>query len=82
MYAWSRGLLHRAKLDNNDALKNWAETFEKSIVQTIEEGKKAQATYEEFSEFCEEKSKEMNHEIKTAEAAAEDLEATDRKSVV
>jgi len=39
MYAWSRGLLHRAKLDNNDALKNWAETFEKSIVQTIEEGK-------------------------------------------
>jgi len=39
MYAWSRGLLHRAKLDENTELKNWAETFERSIVQTIEEGK-------------------------------------------
>ena len=38
MYAWSRGLLHRAKLDNNAELKNWCETFERVIVETIESG--------------------------------------------
>lgn len=39
MFAWTRGLLHRAKLDNNDALKQFCETLEASIIQTIEEGK-------------------------------------------
>ena len=39
MFAWTRGLLHRAKLDNNDELKTFCETLERSIIQTIEEGK-------------------------------------------
>merc|ERR1712183_591625 len=39
MFAWTRGLLHRAKLDNNAELKNFCETLERSIIQTIEEGK-------------------------------------------
>lgn len=39
MFAWTRGLLHRAKLDNNEELKNFCETMERSIIQTIEEGK-------------------------------------------
>jgi len=39
MYAWTRGLLHRAKLDNNDKLKHFCETLEASIIQTVEEGK-------------------------------------------
>ena len=38
MYAWTRGLLHRAKLDNNAELKNWCETFERVIIETIEAG--------------------------------------------
>lgn len=38
MYAWTRGLLHRAKLDNNAELKNFCEVMEKSIVDTIEAG--------------------------------------------
>lgn len=38
IFAWTRGLLHRAKLDNNDALKNFAETLEKVCVETIEDG--------------------------------------------
>jgi isocitrate dehydrogenase len=38
IFAWTRGLLHRAKLDNNDALKNFAETLEKVCVDTIEAG--------------------------------------------
>ena len=39
MFAWTRGLLHRAKLDSNAELKNFCEVMEASIIQTIEEGK-------------------------------------------
>ena len=38
MFAWTRGLLHRAKLDSNDALKNFCEALERVIVETIEAG--------------------------------------------
>merc|ERR1711861_97179 len=33
MFAWTRGLLHRAKLDNHEALKNWCETLERVIIE-------------------------------------------------
>ncbi|MGE0007951.1 MAG: NADP-dependent isocitrate dehydrogenase [Parvibaculaceae bacterium] len=39
IFAWSRGLAHRAKLDGNDALKRFAGTLEKVTVATIESGK-------------------------------------------
>jgi isocitrate dehydrogenase len=32
MYAWTRGLLQRAKIDNNADLKNFCETLERVIV--------------------------------------------------
>jgi len=38
IFAWSRGLLHRAKLDGNEELKNFAETLEKVCVATVEGG--------------------------------------------
>lgn len=38
IFAWTQGLLHRAKLDNNELLKNFAETLEKVCVDTIEAG--------------------------------------------
>lgn len=38
IFAWTRGLLHRAKLDNNVPLKNFAETLEKVCIDTIESG--------------------------------------------
>jgi len=38
IFAWTRGLAHRAKLDNNDALKNFADTLEKVCVDTVESG--------------------------------------------
>ncbi|XP_065362315.1 isocitrate dehydrogenase [NADP] cytoplasmic isoform X2 [Calliphora vicina] len=38
IFAWTRGLLHRAKLDNNTELKKFAETLEKVCVDTIEAG--------------------------------------------
>jgi isocitrate dehydrogenase len=39
IFAWSRGLAHRAKLDNNEALKKFAHTLEEVTVATIESGK-------------------------------------------
>ncbi|XP_076243123.1 isocitrate dehydrogenase [NADP] cytoplasmic [Calliopsis andreniformis] len=38
IFAWTRGLLHRAKLDNNAELKRFAETLESVCVNTIESG--------------------------------------------
>ena len=39
IFAWTRGLAHRAKLDGNDELAKFATTLEKVTVDTIEEGK-------------------------------------------
>jgi isocitrate dehydrogenase len=39
IFAWSRGLAHRGKLDKNDDLIKFAETLEKACVETIEDGK-------------------------------------------
>ena len=39
IYAWTRGLLHRAKLDNNAELKKYCETLESAIIETVEQGK-------------------------------------------
>jgi len=38
IFAWSRGLKHRAKLDGNDALNTFAETLERVCVETVEDG--------------------------------------------
>ncbi|MCR9214688.1 MAG: NADP-dependent isocitrate dehydrogenase [Proteobacteria bacterium] len=38
IFAWTRGLLHRAKLDNNDALRDFANSVEKVCVATVEGG--------------------------------------------
>ena len=39
IYAWTRGLAHRGKLDGNDALINFANTLEQVCVATVESGK-------------------------------------------
>jgi isocitrate dehydrogenase len=39
IFAWTRGLQHRAKLDANDALMRFATTLETVTVATIEQGK-------------------------------------------
>ena len=38
IFAWTRGLLHRAKLDGNAELKAFAETLEKVCIDTVEAG--------------------------------------------
>ena len=38
IFAWTGGLKHRAKLDDNAALLNFAQTLEKVTVQAVEDG--------------------------------------------
>jgi len=38
IYAWTRGLTHRAKLDDDEALAKFAATLEKVTVATVESG--------------------------------------------
>jgi isocitrate dehydrogenase len=38
IYAWTRGLAHRAKLDNNPELAKFTSTLEKVVVDTVEAG--------------------------------------------
>merc|ERR1719473_1069441 len=47
----------------------------------IKEGEAAQKIYDEFSEWCEEESKNLQFEIKTGKATAAELSATIEKAV-
>jgi len=38
IFAWTRGLAHRAKLDNNQELQNFVQILEKVCVDTVESG--------------------------------------------
>jgi isocitrate dehydrogenase len=38
IFAWTRGLLHRAKLDNNEELTHWCNTLERVVIETVENG--------------------------------------------
>merc|ERR1719316_586089 len=42
----------------------------------ITEGKDAQKVYDEFAEFCEDRSRELGFEIKSGKSSKKDLEAT------
>ncbi|TNF40276.1 MAG: NADP-dependent isocitrate dehydrogenase, partial [Bacteroidetes bacterium] len=39
IFAWTRGLAFRGKLDNNEALVNFANSLEEVCVETVESGK-------------------------------------------
>jgi isocitrate dehydrogenase len=39
IFAWTRGLAHRAKLDSNNELAQFCETLEQVCIQTVEQGK-------------------------------------------
>jgi len=38
IFAWTRGLLHRAKLDQNKELENFCNALEASVIETVESG--------------------------------------------
>merc|ERR1719387_10009 len=65
------------------AQKNMVNPIEKVIEmigdlqqKVIGEGEAAQKTYDEFAEWCEDQSKDLGFEIKTAKSEVEDLQAT------
>jgi isocitrate dehydrogenase len=39
IFAWTQGLAHRAKLDNNPELAKFCATLEQVCIQTVEQGK-------------------------------------------
>merc|ERR1719181_7424 len=39
IFAWTRGLMHRAKLDKNEALHNWCVACQAAVIETVESGK-------------------------------------------
>jgi isocitrate dehydrogenase len=39
IFAWTRGLAHRAKLDNNPALQQFCDNLERACIETVESGK-------------------------------------------
>jgi isocitrate dehydrogenase len=39
IFAWTRGLDHRGKLDNNQELVNFCQTLERVCIDTVESGK-------------------------------------------
>ena len=39
IFAWTRGLAHRGKLDNTPAVTQFAETLERVCIETVEQGK-------------------------------------------
>ena len=38
IFAWTRGLAHRAKLDNNAQLANFSTALERTVIDTVEAG--------------------------------------------
>ena len=38
IFAWTRGLAHRGKLDGNDKLIEFADTLENVVIETVESG--------------------------------------------
>jgi len=38
IFAWTRGLMHRGKLDGNQALITFAETLEDVVIKSVEAG--------------------------------------------
>jgi len=38
IFAWSRGLAHRAKLDNNAQLAKYSQNLEEACIETVEQG--------------------------------------------
>ncbi len=38
IYAWTRGLYHRGRIDDNKPLMDFSKTVEKAVIKTVEQG--------------------------------------------
>eukprot|EP00246_Nothoceros_aenigmaticus_P011824 TRINITY_DN3379_c0_g1_i1.p1 TRINITY_DN3379_c0_g1~~TRINITY_DN3379_c0_g1_i1.p1 ORF type:complete len:492 (-),score=93.00 TRINITY_DN3379_c0_g1_i1:388-1863(-) len=82
IFAWTRGLAHRGKLDDNSRLVDFAEKLESACVGTVESGKftkdlallvfgsKAKReNYLNTEEFIDAVSEDLRHKLKTTSAS-------------
>ena len=63
IFAWTRGLAHRAKLDDNLDLANFCETLERVCIQTVESGKMTK----DLALLIHEKNLKREHYLSTQE---------------
>ena len=63
IFAWTRGLAHRAKLDNNQDLASFCETLERVCIQTVESGKMTK----DLALLIHEKNLKREHYLSTQE---------------
>jgi len=68
-----------ASADEGSPIGKVIEMISDLQAKVIAEGEEVQKTYEEFSEWCEERSKEVMFEIKTGKGQVESLKATIEK---
>ncbi|ETV70918.1 isocitrate dehydrogenase, NADP-dependent [Aphanomyces astaci] len=74
IFAWTRGLLHRAALDQNAALKTFCEQLEATVIETVENGQMTK----DLALLIHEDKMERKHWLNTFEfldAVAENLTA-------
>ncbi|KAF0730683.1 hypothetical protein AaE_009305 [Aphanomyces astaci] len=74
IFAWTRGLLHRAALDQNAALKAFCEQLEATVIETVENGQMTK----DLALLIHEDKMERKHWLNTFEfldAVAENLTA-------
>merc|ERR1719454_863375 len=68
--------LFSANAASTDPIEKVLQMISDLETKIIGEGKDAQKVYDEFAEFCEDRSKELGFEIKTGKSNKKDLEAT------
>jgi len=69
-------VLPSVQADGTDPIAKVIQMISDLQSKIIGEGADAQKVYDEFSEFCEDRSKELGFEIKTGQQGKKDLEAT------
>merc|ERR1719388_63341 len=67
--------------DQTNPVEKVIEMMSELQQKIIKEGEAAQKVYDEFAEWCEDESKNLQFEIKTGKATAEDLSSTIDKAV-
>merc|ERR1719377_465044 len=73
--AWAGKFASVSQADANP-IEKVIEMLSELQQKIIKEGEAAQKIYDEFAEWCEEESKNLQFEIKTSKAQVEDLQAT------
>merc|ERR1719387_680641 len=68
--------LPAVQASNTDPIEKVIEMISDLQAKVLGEGKDAQKVYDEFAEFCEDRSRELGFEIKTGKGEVQSLEAT------